>query len=385
MTASQQNSPEDSLALEHSSVGQGGSFSDFYGSPKSNNPFLATAASWIRLIPKSFRMPVFMMVGAIGALFLILMIVGTMRILNAPVGQIELQKIPGEELPVGLEIYLDNHIVGKTLPLTVKSVTVGAHQIKAHAGPDCKALDFEVEVLSGQSVFLPMSIKCGDLKVEPQKQPDTFKEWQVEIRILTTSKENIENATVYMGEIKKEAWPFQAKFPRKMESVNIRIEAPGFESKKLTASHNGVMRPPPIVVELKKLQKTVMTKPKPKPTAKSKPPPTVPSRASHSSSDHTKGFKKTTQTGSLEIATSPSAQVYVDGKNTGLTTPIYSSRALKLPIGAHVLEFRVKGKRASYKYRVNVKGDSPKNKLVIQKLGKDKVLVYGYISARRIR
>ena len=376
-TISHQISAEDSLLGDQSSLHQGSSFSDFYGSPKSDNPFVAIIASWIRNIPKSFRMPVFMMIGAIGALFLILMIVGSMRVLNTPVGQIELQKMPGEKLPEGLKVLLDGKVVGTKLPLKIPSVTVGPHQISATAGPQCEAPDFDVKVLEGQAIFLPLSIKCGAEQLNTVPDVDQFKKWRLEIRVVNESQETISEAIVFIDEEKQQATPFVKEVSRSKDSVKIRIEAVGYETKKLTASHNGVQKPPPIIVTLKKFPKPSVAKVT-DPVKTSSSPKVSKRPASHLSS----GFKKTIKTASLEIATSPSAKVYVDGKNTGLTTPIYNTRALQLTIGVHIIEFRVKGKRKGYKYRVHVKADDSKNKLVIQKLGKNKVRVYGKISAR---
>ena len=47
------------------------------------------------------------------------------------------------------------------------------------------APDFEVKVLEGQSIFLPLSIKCGADQVMA-KPAEKFTEWQLEIGWLTT-------------------------------------------------------------------------------------------------------------------------------------------------------------------------------------------------------
>ena len=377
-TISHQIPAEDSMLLGQSSNHASSSFSDFYGSPRSNNPFVATIASWIRKIPKSFRMPVFAMIGAIGALFLILMVVGSMKVLNTPVGQIELQRIPGETLPENLEILLDGQVVGQKLPLKIPTVAVGMHQVSARAGEDCDAPDFEVKVLEGQSIFLPLSIKCGADQVMAKPEQEKFTEWQLEIQVVNDASQPVTDAKVIVGNQAAQPLPFVVQIPKSKTSVKIRVEAAGYEPQKLIASHNDVQKPPPIIVKLKKVVQAAPVKPvvntAPSPVAK---PSKKPSRLS-------KGFKKTIKTASLEIATSPSAKVFVDGKSTGLTTPIYGQRALQLEVGVHIVEFRVKGNRKGYRYRVHVKEVDPKNKLIIQKLGKNKVRVYGKITARLI-
>ena len=84
----------------------------------------------------------------------------------------------------------------------------------------------------------------------------------------------------------------------------------------------------------------------------------------------------------LELLVKPDATVVLDGKSTGLTTPLSGSRALVLSVGAHVIEFQVKRSKKKYKYRVKVLKADPANKIVIPKLGKEKMRISGQIEVK---
>ena len=154
------------------------------------------------------------MIGAIGALFLILMVVGSMKVLNTPVGQIELQRIPGETLPENLEILLDGQVVGQKLPLKIPTVAVGMHQVSARAGEDCDAPDFEVKVLEGQSIFLPLSIKCGADQVMAKPEQEKFTEWQLEIQVVNDASQPVTDAKVIVGNQAAQPLPFVVQIPK---------------------------------------------------------------------------------------------------------------------------------------------------------------------------
>jgi serine/threonine protein kinase len=77
---------------------------------------------------------------------------------------------------------------------------------------------------------------------------------------------------------------------------------------------------------------------------------------------------KAGQPAELICNTKPAAQVFVNGKDSGLKTPIPDAKALKLTSGKHVLMFQT-AEGAKFKYEVIL--EPGKNKLIILELGKD--------------
>jgi hypothetical protein len=69
----------------------------------------------------------------------------------------------------------------------------------------------------------------------------------------------------------------------------------------------------------------------------------------------------------LAINTSPPARVVVDGKDSGLLTPVFPSKALRLSAGEHELRFRTQD-GATFLYRVTLR-EGELNKLLLKPLG----------------
>lgn len=364
LTASQSIPSTEKTGRGMSGASNLGSFSEFYGSRRSANPLVAFLASWIRMVPKGFRVPVFMAVGAVLALFLVLMVVATYRVFNAPVGQIQLQKVSSAELPAGLRIYLDNALVGKNLPLRLPEVPPGKHVVRAEAEAPCETSEFEVSVSEGQAAFIPLPIYCGSPQEPTKPKVAVFEKWQVKVRTVDHRGRGVKRARVYIDDKRMGTTPFSTLVDSKTSSVNIRVEANGYATKRFTASHSGIEIPPPIVVDLGKKKGAVEKAPAPKkPTS----------------------VENEIKMAQLELLVRPDATVFLDGKSTGRTTPLSGSRALNLAVGVHVIEFLVKRTQKKYQYRVKVLEASPQNKIVIPKLGKDKIRLYGKIEVKRLR
>ena len=297
ITASQSVAPEDKPDLGQSIGSQGGSFSEFYGSRKSANPVIALLASWIRVVPKPFRAPVFMAIGAVFALLLVLMAVATQRVFNTPMGQIELQKVGELPLPSGIQIFLDGTLVGDKLPLRLSEVSPGKHMVKAEAPPPCENAEFEVTVLENQAAFIPIPIYCGNKNDEEKAKAPVFTKWEVNIRAVDHRGRAVKNARVYIGGKKAGVTPFSTLLPRETASVDIRLEASGYKTKKLTAAHNGIEKPPSIVVDLGVKKETA-----------GKSAALAPKKNSPN---------KVKKMATLELLVRPDATVFVDGKSTG--------------------------------------------------------------------
>ena len=74
----------------------------------------------------------------------------------------------------------------------------------------------------------------------------------------------------------------------------------------------------------------------------------------------------------LQIGTQPFAETIIDGKSQG-ATPFYNTRALKLSLGTHKVDFVDKATGKKYHYRITILEDDPENKAVII-LGKPDML-----------
>ncbi|MFH1808203.1 MAG: PEGA domain-containing protein [Pseudomonadota bacterium] len=69
----------------------------------------------------------------------------------------------------------------------------------------------------------------------------------------------------------------------------------------------------------------------------------------------------------LAVNTHPPARLFIDGKDSGMRTPVFPSKALRLSPGEHELTFQTaSGSRYMYRVRLHERG---LNKLLIKKLG----------------
>ena len=271
---------------------------------------------------------------------LVLMGVAANNVFNGSVGQLELQKMEDSVMPVDLKIFLDDRPVGARLPLRMTDVTPGKHLVRVEAAPPCETAEFEVLVPEGQSAFVPVPLFCGEKKGAEADKAKPFENWELKVRAVDHEGKAVEKAKVFLGGVAKGETPFTASIPRATASVEIKIAAKGYKEQRLTAAHNGVEKPPAVVVDLGK--KAASAAPAMKPVKKP-------------------SANKPRQMTTLELLVRPDAAVYLDGKSTGRSTPLSGKRALEISVGTHVIEFRGRSQK-KYKYRVKVLEADPTNK-----------------------
>jgi serine/threonine protein kinase len=363
-------------------------------------------------------------VGMASLLFFVVAIVAVVTLLFSGPGPATIQLVvPGNaELPSTVEINVDGRMVASSLPAEIKDLEPSQpHDLEIKA-QGCTPMKMTLSPQPGQVMSLPVALRCGkdvqgaasgDSKGDGSKvaakgakgeekagegdekaaegegaaqaKPES---WKVGVDAKAAGSGSVlKGATVFIDGKEAGKTPnFSADIPWATESVKVRVTMDGYEGAERTVPHDDRTEVA-FAVELKEVAEK-----EPAPVADATPTPKKSEPAKRSS----KG-KKTSKRGStagktskgggkgkmatLAVGTMPSAKVYVNGRNTGKTTPLMGARALKLPVGRHKLTFVEKGKNKKHTYIVTIKKDNPKNKIVITGLGR-KARVFGDVSAR---
>ncbi len=234
--------------------------------------------------------------------------------------------------PRGGKAYLDGHELTGVTPLRITQVTPSKHRIEVSKPPYQPWIhEFEIQpeqVLRLYAKLLPREVVV-QIKSNPQGEAFLIRDdGQREVIGPTPATLPLNPKYSYKVEVKAEGyqtWVQPSQFtgdePVRLEAVLKRINARTLPKERITPKPTPRPRPYP---KPKPKHDTVAVKPpQPKPKPKPKPtPPPVP---------------RPLAMGTLLVNSNPWTKIFIDGRDTGLTTP---QKRIPLPAGRHSITLK---------------------------------------------